>query len=84
MDVIGEQQKSQMSETLLPPVPLSSQFWEELGRTEGRGRGHVDTARKPLATAFGARTSESCRGDFYPPVRTLHVGAEAPSQQDAQ
>lgn len=39
MDVIGEQQKSQMSETLLPPVPLSSQFWEELGRTEGRGEG---------------------------------------------
>lgn len=37
-------------------------------------------ARKPLSTAFGARTCEFCRGDLYPPVRTLHAGAEAPRQ----
>lgn len=63
MDVMGEHQKSQMSETLLLPVPLFSQFWEELGRTEVRGREDIDMAREPLSTAFGARTSELCRGD---------------------
>lgn len=64
--------------------PIFSQFWEELGRTEVRGREDLDMARKPLSTAFGAWTSEFHRGDFYPPVRTLHVGAESPSQQDTQ
>lgn len=44
MDVMGEHQKSPMSETLLPPVLLFSQFWEELGRTEVRGREDVDMA----------------------------------------
>ncbi|XP_034850186.1 dual specificity protein kinase CLK3 isoform X4 [Mirounga leonina] len=63
MDVMGEHQKSQMSETLLLPVPLFSRFWEELGRTEVRGREDLDMAREPLSTAFGARTSEFCRGD---------------------
>lgn len=44
MDVMGEHQKSPMSETLLPPVLLFSQFWEEVGRTEVRGREDVDMA----------------------------------------
>lgn len=47
-----------------------------------RGREDLDMARKPLSTAFDAQTKEFRRGDFCLPIRTLHVGAEAPSQED--
>ena len=76
-DVLRGIQRARYLRPCYFPLPIFS-----LGRTEGRVGEDLDMARKPLSTAFGAWTSEFHRGAVYPPVRSLHMGAEASSQQD--
>lgn len=83
MNVIGEHQKSQLSETLLLPAPsslCSGKNW--VGPRWGEGR--PSCAQEASTDCVQCSGQGFRRGDFYPLVRTLHVGREAQSQQDTQ